>query len=189
MKPSLRSAIILASAVDAFFSRIRGRRRAGFVSRAASRIIPVALLAAAAASASPAEAPQPSRISGPIVAMAPYFVQARPLTCFGLALQTEALVESKKILRMFIREVQPDSEASLAGLAPGTEILNIDGRCVRSFVARFDSESDLGRLFSNRGQGDRIRLVVLLPGMTEPRTVVLVKGKTREYFVGYLDWP
>jgi predicted metalloprotease with PDZ domain len=152
-------------------------------------IIPAFLLTAMPATLCGTDAPVLPGKSDSTVRMAPYYVRTRPLTSFGLALQMEALVKTKQVLRMFIREVEADSEADFGGLVPGTEILSVDGRNVRTFAVRFDPESDLGRLFVNRARGDRIRLVVIHPGAAKPRTVELVVGRTREYRPGNIEWP
>ncbi len=124
------------------------------------------------------------------VAMRAYVVEAKPLTSFGISLRMVAARPTKQVLRMFVREVVPDSEADYNRLGPGTEILSINGKAVDSFVVAFDPESDLGRLFVNRRRGDRIEMEVIDPGETTPRRVVLVAGRNRPPSPFLLDdWP
>ncbi len=108
-------------------------------------------------------------------------VEAKPLTSFGISLQLVAVRQTRQILRMFVREVAPGSEADTSGIEPGAEILSIDGRAVDTFIDRFDSESDLGRLFVNRRRGDRLDLVVKSPGSPASRRVYLVAGRTQPW--------
>jgi S1-C subfamily serine protease len=134
------------------------------------------LLAGMAAVVLSARIPRPEVVSDDAVHLPPFVVKARPLTSFGLALLIVVNARSKQVDRMFIKEVRADSEADANGLMAGTEIFSVDGRSVRSFVVRFDPESDLYRLFVNRRRGDRIRLVVIAPSATQSRTVVLTQG-------------
>ena len=146
-------------------------------------------IAPALAPAAGSGASGPAANEGEMLLMRPYLVEAKPLTSFGVSLQIFALPNTKRILRMFIREVLPNSEAGSNGLVPGTEILGINRRSVDSFVIGFDPQSELGHLFVNRPRGDRIQLLVVVPGDTTAHTVVLVAGRTRPFnpFVG--DWP
>ena len=144
-------------------------------------------LALAAAAGAGAAGPAASEVAP--VPMRTYTVAEKPLTCFGLSLQMVALRQTKQVLRMFVREVMPDSEADFNGLVTGTEILSINGRAVDSFVVGFDPQSELGRLFVNRRRGDRVTLVVVPPGETAARTVVLVLGRTHPPDPFVREWP
>jgi C-terminal processing protease CtpA/Prc len=148
-----------------------------------------AALAALAGAWAGADAPAPPAAGDAAVRLPAFTVHAAPLTGFGLSLRMIALRQTKQILRIFVRAVQPDSEAETGGLEAGTEILSIDGRSVTSFAVRFDPESDLGRLLVNRRRGEPVRLVVVPPGGTRARTVVLIRGRTRPRDPMVLDWP
>ncbi len=149
----------------------------------------LAAVPAAAGSAGP-QKPAAADAGAPVPLPA-ILVQAKPLTSFGLSLQLIAVRQTKQILRMFVREVVPNSEADFNGLQPGTEILSIDGRAVDTFTVRFDAESDLGRRFVNRHRGDRVRLFIRSPGDPAGRNVELVVGRTRAWSPSDLmdDWP
>jgi len=132
----------------------------------------------------------PTADAGAPVPLPAIVVQAKPVTSFGLSLELIAVRETKQILRVFVREVVPNSEADYNGLHPGTEILSIDGRAVDTFIVRFDAESDLGRLFVNRHRGDRVRLFIRSPGDAAGHNVELVVGRTRAWSPSDLtdDW-
>ncbi len=143
------------------------------------RIAGLALGAAAAALAADAKTRAPETGTGPTVRMQPFVVMVPPVTSFGLGLAIFADPQTRQIKRMFIQAVAADSEADRLGLTAGTEILNVDGKSVLSFVVRFSPDSELSRLFVNRRRGDRIRLVVASPPGRPPRAVVLTQGRSR----------
>ena len=138
-------------------------------------------LAPALAAAGRARPREPAADLAAPVPMEAILVEAKPLTSFGLSLQMVAVRQNKQILRMFVRDVVPQSEADYAGLQPGTEILSINGRAVNTFAVGFTPESELGRLFVNRRRGDRILLLIRPPGETDSRSVTLVMGRTQPW--------
>jgi S1-C subfamily serine protease len=152
------------------------------------RIAGLALGAAAAALAADAKTRAPETGAGPTVRMQPFVVMVPPVTSFGLGLAIFADPQTRQIKRMFIKAVTADSEADMLGLTAGTEILNVDGKSVSSFVIRFNPDSELSRLFINRRRGDRIRLVVASPPDRQPRTVVLTQGRSRMNGFPWAEW-
>jgi hypothetical protein len=143
------------------------------------RIAGFALGAAAAGLAPDARARPPETGAEPPVRLQPFVVVVPPVTSFGLALTILADPQTRQIKRMFIKAVAVDSEAELRGLTAGTEILDVEGKSVSSFVVHFNPGSELSRLFINRRRGDRIRLVVASPPDRRPRAVELTQGRTR----------
>ena len=138
-------------------------------------------LAPGLAAAGRSRPPEPATEAGAPVPLPMILVEAKPLTSFGLSLQMVAVRQTRQVLRMFVREVVPQSEADYGGLQPGTEILSINGRAVDTFVAGFTAESELGKLFVNRHRGDRVLLLVRPPGETDSRSVTLVMGRTQPW--------
>lgn len=120
-------------------------------------------------------------LAGPereLVQLAPVLVRDRPMiwTSFGLALTVFEQRKTHRVARIIIREVEPGSEADLAGLRPGTQIVSADGRDVTTLAPQFSRGSDLARLFVQRHAGERINLEVRDPGDDKRRNVTLTEG-------------
>ncbi|PTY05181.1 hypothetical protein DB347_17080 [Opitutaceae bacterium EW11] len=114
-----------------------------------------------------------------LVRLAPVLVRDRAMvwTSFGLAFNVSAHRKTNRVERLVVRKVAADSEAAQKGIQPGTEIVSADGRDIRSFVARFNPDSDLGRLFVHRRNGDSIALEVRDPRALETRKLTLTQGQ------------
>jgi hypothetical protein len=121
--------------------------------------------------------PTPGGTSGKIVVMSPVDVGGRPVGSFGFGIRAMRDGVTQRILEMTVDSVAPNSEASMKGLAPMTQILSIDGRDVRDFTASFSKDSDLNRKLMGRKAGDRITLEILVLGDRSTRFVTLTEGR------------
>lgn len=79
---------------------------------------------------------------------------------FGLDLLVYAHPETKRVDRMFIGRVWPDTEAEKAGLQKHDEILQLDGMPVQGLDSLVTPDSSLGRLLLNRKPDDALKFEV-----------------------------
>ncbi len=112
----------------------------------------------------------------PAVKLNAYKVKGQPITSFGISLRVTGDPDTRKVRRIFIKAVEPDSEAAGKGLAENAEILSVDGKPVTAFAFGLKQGSELGRVFIKRKRGDTITLVVVDEKSTEPRTILLTEG-------------
>ncbi len=131
---------------------------------------------ACAATEPPKDQPGP----GTTVLLPPLTVAGKPVGSFGFSVRILRSEVTQLALLITVKDVQPDSEAKLKGLSPGTEIMSIDGTDVHQFKATFAKGSDLNSKLLDRARGDRITLEILPIGEVKPRLVTLVEGRTPE---------
>lgn len=112
----------------------------------------------------------------PPVVLKPFEVKGEPITCFGLALALVVDPQTRRIDRLFVLKVTPDSEASIKGLKAGTEILAADNREIRALAAQFDPGSEFNHLFMNRRAGSRLTLRIVSAKGDRPREIQLTQG-------------
>jgi len=110
------------------------------------------------------------------IILKPCPVTAKPVTSFGISLYYVADVQTRRIIRLFVLEVLPHSDAEAKGLKTGTEIIAADGNDIGLLDARFDPKSEFNHLFMNRRAGDRITLTIIRKKGAKPRTVELTEG-------------
>jgi C-terminal processing protease CtpA/Prc len=115
----------------------------------------------------------------PPVKMEKFVVGAKPLLCFGIAIEMWENKSTQRVMEMYVRAVQPGSMAEDAGIVPGTRIYGINGIPADSLEATFLAGSELNRIFVDRLEGDRVTLEIKLPGKRGTRFVTLVEHKVR----------
>ncbi len=111
------------------------------------------------------------------VQMERFVVHENPMLCFGIAVTLWEDKNTRRVLEMYVKAVQPDSMAEDKGLRPGTRIWSIDGLPVDGFEATFAPDSDLGRKFLNRLRGEVIVLEVKVQGEHNSRFVSLTQSQ------------
>lgn len=84
-------------------------------------------------------------------------IKGKTETGFGLDLMVFADPETKRVDRIFIGRVWPDSDAEKAGLQMNDEILKLDGGPVRGMDSLVTPDSALGRLLLNRKPGETLK--------------------------------
>ena len=84
-------------------------------------------------------------------------INGKTETGFGLDLLVYANPETKRVDRMFIGRVWPDSDAEKAGLQMNDEILKLDDTPVQGLDSIMTPDSTLGRLLLNRRPGETLK--------------------------------
>jgi C-terminal processing protease CtpA/Prc len=80
-------------------------------------------------------------------------------------------------VEMYVARVLEGSNAQEVGLVPETKILAIDGKPIEQYEASFRGGSELRAIFINRFEGDKVALIVVYPGETQPRKVVVTRRR------------
>lgn len=106
------------------------------------------------------KAPSPP-VGDKILVLEPLKIQGSPIISFAIDITVYADPETKKVSRIFIARVLPDTDADKAGLKAGDEIVKMDGTAVKDFDAVVSIDSPLGKTLLNRAVGDPLRLEVI----------------------------
>jgi len=96
-----------------------------------------------------------------VIVLEPFKIKGSPVISFAIDITVYADPETKKVNRIFISRVLPDSDAEKAGLQAGDEIVKLDGITVKELDAVVSINSPLGRIFLNRRPGEPLKLEVL----------------------------
>lgn len=96
-----------------------------------------------------------------MVILEPMKITGTPIISYAIDIWIYQDPATKKVDRIFISKVWPNTDAAAAGLQVGDEILRIDGVPVKDFPAAVSVDSRLGKLFLNRRPGDPLKLEVL----------------------------
>jgi membrane-associated protease RseP (regulator of RpoE activity) len=106
--------------------------------------------------------PSPPAATGDkIYVLDPIKVKGSPIISFAIDITVYAEPGSRKIDRIFIKRVLPDTDAEKAGLQAGDEIVKLDGIAVKELDAIVSIESPLGKILLNRTPGEPLKLEVL----------------------------
>lgn len=84
-------------------------------------------------------------------------INGKTETGFGLDLVVYANPETKRVDRVFIGRVWPDSDAEKAGLQVNDQILKLDDTPVQGLDSLVAPDSALGRLLLNRRPGETLK--------------------------------
>ncbi len=146
-----------------------------FVPCASAIVLVMTLLASTVQAAADASAENRQ----PPVKMDKFVTRAKPMQCFGIAIELWENKATQLVFEMYVRDVQSGSMAEDAGIVPGTRIYGINGIAVENLTATFLRGSELNRIFFDRPEGDRVTLEVKLPGKRGTKFVTLVEHKAR----------
>lgn len=103
----------------------------------------------------------PAEASDKVLVLEPVKIKGSPIISFAIDIAVYADPKTKKVNRIFISRVHPDTDAEKAGLQPGDEIVKLDGVSVKELDCEVSRESALGRIFLNRTPGDPLKLEAL----------------------------
>jgi S1-C subfamily serine protease len=96
-----------------------------------------------------------------VLVLEPIKIQGSPILSFAIDITVYADPKTKKVNRIFISRVHPDTDAEKAGLQAGDEIVKLDGVAVKEFDAVVSVETPLGQILLNRHPGEPLKLEVL----------------------------
>jgi S1-C subfamily serine protease len=103
----------------------------------------------------------PVLVEDKIVVLEPLKIQGSPIISFAIDITVYADPKTRKVDRIFIARVLPDTDAEKAGLQKGDEIVKLDGVAVKDFDAVVSLESPLGRILLNRFPGEALKMEVI----------------------------
>lgn len=107
------------------------------------------------------ESPPAAPAQDKVLVLEPLKIHGSPIISFAIDITVYATPETKKVNRIFISRVLPDTDAEKAGLKAGDEIVKLDGVPVKEFDAVVSVESPLGRVLLNRDPGVPLKLEVI----------------------------
>ena len=105
--------------------------------------------------------PPPPLADDKIVVLEPFKVTGSPIISFAIDIVVYGNPKTKKVNRIFIDRVVPDTDAERAGLQAGDEIVKLDGVAVKDMDAEVSRDSGLGKIFLNRTPGEPLKLEVI----------------------------
>lgn len=121
-------------------------------------------------------APGVKKSDQPVVVLPPMIVKEKaPKLSFGLKLSLWFDGNTKMVTSIYIDKVKRNSDADDLGITPRTKIFSIDGIPVENFVASFNNDTELNRIFIRRKLGDTVTLEIMDVGGFETRTVTLTE--------------
>lgn len=92
------------------------------------------------------------------VEMPAFRVKDDAICSFGISIRALTDRTTKKVVRLFISNVAPHSEAEKAEMKPGDEITALDGRTITQIDSDGKPGGELFRLLVNREPGEKIHL-------------------------------
>ncbi len=104
----------------------------------------------------------PEVTEGEKVVLDPFRVKGEATSNFSIDIRIIKDATTRKILRIFITRVAPDSDAAKLGLQVGDEIVSIEQEPVKGMDGRIDIASKIGRYFLNRQTGDELNLEIVM---------------------------
>jgi predicted metalloprotease with PDZ domain len=125
--------------------------------KAASLLLTLVCVAAAPAKDKNPPAPPNDKV----LVLEPVKIQGSPIISFAIDITVYADPKTKKVNRIFVSHVHPNSDAEKAGLQAGDEIVKLDGVAVKELDSKVSRDSALGRIFLNRTPGEPLRLEAL----------------------------
>jgi S1-C subfamily serine protease len=112
-------------------------------------------------SASSREKSPPPPTSEKVLVLDPIKIHGSPIISFAIDIAVYADPDTKKVDRIFIKRVLPDTDAERAGLQAGDEIVKLDDVAVKEFDAVVSVETPLGKILLNRRPGEPLKLEVI----------------------------
>ena len=103
----------------------------------------------------------PEPVEDKIIVLEPFKVRAAPINSFGINFRIYMDPATKKVERIFITRVIPNTDAERLGLQVGDEIVKIDGVLVQELDARLNPDTVLGKTFLKREAGAPLDLEVI----------------------------
>jgi hypothetical protein len=109
-----------------------------------------------------------------IVSLPPFRVKDTPLSKFPITFDVIRTGDSKRVSEIIVTALTEGSSVEREGtIQVGDRIIAINGRKTQEFAAGVEKDSELGRIFLNRGPGDQVELELLSPRWPKPYTVTL----------------
>lgn len=127
--------------------------------KAVTLLLALLCLASIPVSAKEEKTPAPAR--EPVIVLEPLKIHGSPIISYAIDITVYGDPETKKVNRIFIARVLPDTDADKAGLQAGDEIVKLDGKSVKEFDAVVSIDSPLGKILLNRDPGEPLRLEVI----------------------------
>lgn len=121
--------------------------------------LPLALLCVATVVAK--EKNPPIAVEEKVVVLDPVKITGSPVISFSIDIVVYAEPKTKKVNRIFIERVLPDSDAERAGLQQGDEIVKLDGVAAKEFDAAVSIETPLGQKLLKRTPGESLKIEVV----------------------------
>lgn len=103
----------------------------------------------------------PIPVEEKIVVLDPVRISGSPIISFSIDIVVYAEPKTKKVNRIFIERVLPDSDAERAGLRQGDEIVKLDGVAAKEFDAAVSVETPLGQKLLKRTPGETLKIEVV----------------------------
>jgi len=122
----------------------------------------LALLCLATVSAKEKDLAAPLPVEGKVLVLEPFHVQGKPISSYAFDMRIYGNPYTKKVERIFITRVLPDTDAEKLGLQAGDEIVRIDGVAVKEMDGLVAADSPLGRIFLGRQPGEPLNLEVIV---------------------------
>jgi membrane-associated protease RseP (regulator of RpoE activity) len=97
-----------------------------------------------------------------ILVLEPFHIQGKPISSYAFDMRIYGDRETKRVRRILITRVLPNTDAEKLGLQPGDEIVKINGAAVKDLSAEVAPDSPLGRIFLNRDPGEPLDLDVVV---------------------------
>ncbi len=108
-----------------------------------------------------------------VVTIPPVRVKDIPVSSFSLSLEITRNAAGDRVAGIVVTGVPAGSLAEQAGIRAGDAIIAINRRKVEEFAAGVEKDSEIGRVFLNRGPGDTVQLELRRAGVPDPFTVHL----------------
>jgi predicted metalloprotease with PDZ domain len=97
-----------------------------------------------------------------LLVLDPMMIRSVPIGSYAIEVGIKVNSDTKKVERMFVTGVRENTDAEDAGLEPGDEILQLDGRSVQEFDASLRKDGPLSRILIDREFGEPLKLEILV---------------------------
>ena len=114
------------------------------------------------------------------VALPPFRIQDQPLTGFPISLEVSSNPVTGRVSKILVSDVPPGSITELAGVRIGDEIITVNGKKSEEYASGLGKGTELGLIFLNRKEGDKVQFQLKPRGKGKPRTVTLVIPSTSD---------
>jgi hypothetical protein len=118
------------------------------------------------------------------IRLSPLVITESTQLSFQFSVRITRSQPENQLLAMYVEQVLPGSNAEAVQLMPGAMIVSIDGKPIGQYEATFRSGSELCKILVGRREGDEVTLVVIDPGETRQKKIVVTR-RTRMQVRGW----